>query len=302
MPRSWMRDFSQILEDLLEPLAPARACRWRGTASRRSSTRSPRAASGSPVWRCRPARLPRLRVVVARRGSCRPSPSASALAAPRARATMLPALFSPSVSTMITLDLRVGMAQPVERHADAVADRGAVAVDDPEVQLASMRRNVPWSSVSGDVGVGLAPEHHQADAIGRAPAHEVLDHRLGRLEPVGHEVGLLHRARQIERDHDVDALELEVVGRRACSAGARARRPPAPPPRGAAPSADRAGARPARAAARRAPSRASSEERRAGPARARSPSQSTSATAGGISASANGCAKRNPSTLRSSAT
>ena len=56
------------------------------------------------------------------------------------------------------------------------------------------------------------PKIDQADAIGGAPAHEVLDDHLGRVEPVGHEVGLLHRARQIERDDDVDALELEVVG------------------------------------------------------------------------------------------
>ena len=61
------------------------------------------------------------------------------------------------------------------------------------------------------VRVGLAPEHDEADAIGRAAAHEVLDDHLGGVEAVGHQVGLLHRARDVERDDDVDALELEVV-------------------------------------------------------------------------------------------
>jgi hypothetical protein len=62
-----------------------------------------------------------------------------------------------------------------------------------------------------NVRVGVAPEDDEADAVGGAAAYEVLDHRLGRLQAVRHEVGLLHRSGEIERDHDVDALELEIV-------------------------------------------------------------------------------------------
>ena len=183
---------------------------------------------------------------------------------------MLPALLSPSVSTMITFDSRVRLAQPVERHADAVADRGAVPVDDPEVQLGQHAQERAVVERERDLRVGLAPEDHQADAIGRAPAHEVLDHRLGGVEAVGHAgrsppSSPTRRARSRCR-----CPRARGRRRRAWSAGAPAPRRPAPPPRGAAPSADRAGAPPGRG--RCAPSSRGArvgEERRAAPGAAR---------------------------------
>ena len=131
-------------------------------------------------------------------------------------------------------------------------------------------------------------------SVGRRRTKSWID-RLGRLEPVRDQVGLLHRPRQIQRDDDVDPFDLEIVGRaRALRARRRhdhaARRPPA-----AAPWADRAGGPRSRGAAR--PARSAREYRNdAAPRRPRVTSSihSTSATAGGISARTHGCAKRSP--------
>ena len=61
------------------------------------------------------------------------------------------------------------------------------------------------------VGVGLAAEDDQANAVAAAAANEVRDDGLGGLQPIGDQVALFHRARHVECDDDVDPFQLQVV-------------------------------------------------------------------------------------------
>jgi hypothetical protein len=81
-----------------------------------------------------------------------------------------------------------------------------------------MRRQRAVIQRQRHVRVRLAPEHDHADAIGRPLAHELRMTLLAASSGWA-QVGLLHRPRQIQRDDDVDAFQLEVVVR------ARALRP-----------------------------------------------------------------------------
>ena len=86
----------------------------------------------------------------------------------------------------------------------------------------------PWSSVSGHCVYGRAGEEHEADAVLRARGDELAarpsftaSRRLAR-SPVEREVLGQHAARDVDGEHDVDALAVDRASRRCRAAGARA--------------------------------------------------------------------------------
>jgi hypothetical protein len=105
------------------------------------------------------------------------------------------------------------LAQPVDRDAEAVADRGAAPVDHAELEAADHRAQRLVVGRQRQERVRVAAEDHAADAVVRAAADEVIDDVLGGVEAVGLDVGRLHRQRQIEREHDVDAVDVGLVAR-----------------------------------------------------------------------------------------
>ena len=95
-------------------------------------------------------------------------------------------------------DLRFGiaLAQAVDRRRQAVADR----------------RGLEGALVGGQGALreGLARECHQPDPVAVAVGDERSGHLLGRRDAVGPEVACQHRARDVDRQHDVDALGVRV--------------------------------------------------------------------------------------------
>jgi len=51
-------------------------------------------------------------------------------------------------------------------------------------------------------------EHDQAEPIVGGAAQEAADHALRGVEPIARQVGLLHRLRHVDDEHDVDGLDL----------------------------------------------------------------------------------------------
>jgi hypothetical protein len=111
------------------------------------------------------------------------------------------------------LAARVAAAQAVERRAEPVADGRARAVDEVEGERAHHALQHGVVERRRHHRVGLAAEHHEPDAVAAAPLDELRHHLLGGLEARGLQVGRAHRARQVDGDHDVDARQLERVGR-----------------------------------------------------------------------------------------
>ena len=109
------------------------------------------------------------------------------------------------------LGLRLRLAQAGQRGGEAGADGGAVGqpVEGHVFELAKEK-----GLIGGGRGLrdGPAGEDDEADPVARALSDEVRDHRLGHGEAVvGLKVHGGHRARDVERHHDVDALGGELV-------------------------------------------------------------------------------------------
>ncbi len=135
---------------------------------------------------------------------------------------MRPALLSPSVSRMTAL-LRAWLWRSL---AIATPSASPMAVALPsmsfELHLADQRVEQVVVERRRRQDVGVLAEHDHADAVGLAPRDEVADDGLGSVEPrrtLGpralrrqvHQIGRqvvehgLHRAGEVQHDHDVDA-------------------------------------------------------------------------------------------------
>ena len=144
------------------------------------------------------------------------------------------------------LALRVAAAQLREREREAVADRGAElghvadheVADDLLEQLGVLRQRALQHR--------LLAEDHEADAVVLVAAQEPADHALRGIDAVARHVGLLHRLRHVDDDHDVDRVDLVLD--RAIRLGPRERRPRAPRSRARAARAGRSDEPRARAA------------------------------------------------------
>ena len=136
------------------------------------------------------------------------------------RGSIAPRLFSPSVSRIITRD-RPGASRS---RLAAVAIAVPIAVPSsswPGGEIVDRRVHDGIVRRQRHLRQRLGRERDDADAIARARGDESLHDVLRDLEPVLRlEVLREHRAREVDREHDVDAFARHVLGVRA---GARPR-------------------------------------------------------------------------------
>ena len=107
------------------------------------------------------------------------------------------------------LRLGLALAQAVDRRCQAVADRRAV-FDQAAADARQQGLQRPLVGGQGALREGLACECHQSDPVAVAVGDERSGHLLGRRDAVGPEVACQHRARDVDRQHDVDALGVRV--------------------------------------------------------------------------------------------
>ena len=119
--------------------------------------------------------------------------------------------------------LRLELGEPGHRELEARADRRAVLFLRREVELVRGRREVPVVERQRAPRIGVVRERDQADRIVGSPVeagateHELLEHLLDRVEPgellvALREIERPHRARDVDRHHDRDAIAADAGG------------------------------------------------------------------------------------------
>ena len=142
---------------------------------------------------------------------------------------ILPVLFMPSVSRMTTLDFAVRDAQAVDAGGDGRADGGAVFVADSRADALEILLQPVMVERERADQIGGAGKGDEADAVVGPFLDEFRDHRFDHLDAVDalvvdQEVERLHRAGDIEPEHDVDAVGGDFGAAVARAAAGRARR------------------------------------------------------------------------------
>ena len=115
-----------------------------------------------------------------------------------------PRLFTPSVSRMMTFDL-ASLAQAVYRRGQSVAD-GRAVLDQSAADACQQRLERSLIRRQRALCEGFAREGYQSDAVAVTVRDERSGHLLGRRDAVGAEVPCQHRTRNVDGQHDVDAL------------------------------------------------------------------------------------------------
>ena len=105
----------------------------------------------------------------------------------------------------------VDLLQPRHGRGQAEADRRAV-VDQPDLDLVEEAGQDRMVQRQRALREGARREDDQADPVVGTAGDEVADHGLGRAEPVQRlEVERPHAAADVQGDHDVDALALDLL-------------------------------------------------------------------------------------------
>jgi hypothetical protein len=109
---------------------------------------------------------------------------------------------------------RVLFTQAFDAEAQRIADGGLAPGDADHRFVQQLLHGLAIES-ERHLQVGLLPEQDQAQAIAHPPPDEFARHRLARREPVDglvvqHEIALVHAFRQVDRQHEVAAVDRQL--------------------------------------------------------------------------------------------